>query len=57
MDYATIEEGVKLENTIVCKSAKVSARCELKDCEVAGAFTVPIGTQAKGEPLTNYMDE
>lgn len=57
MDYVVIEEGVKLENTIVCKGAKISAKCELRDCEVAGAFIVPPRTHAKGEPLTNFMDE
>ncbi|KAJ3328577.1 hypothetical protein HDU91_004072 [Kappamyces sp. JEL0680] len=57
MDYAIIEDGVKLESSIVCRGAKVSARSELKDCEVAGQFVVPPDTHAKGEQLIKFMSE
>lgn len=46
---------VKMDNTIVCRNAKISAKCELKDCAVAGQHTVPPSTFAKGEHLVEFL--
>lgn len=47
--------SVKLDNTIVCKGAKVSTKSELKDCEVAAEYVVAPETHAKGEHLIKFM--
>ena len=57
MDYVTIEDGTKLEGVIIGQRAKISSRCQLKDCEVAGGVVVAAEgfsinlVHAKGESL------
>lgn len=49
MAHATIHDGAKLENCIVCVGASVGERASLRDCVVGGRVSVPERSDVKGE--------
>ncbi|KAJ3320888.1 hypothetical protein HDV06_004784 [Boothiomyces sp. JEL0866] len=48
---------VKLDSCVVCQSAKILSKAELKDCEISGKYVVERETRAKGEHLVKNIDE
>jgi ADP-glucose pyrophosphorylase len=46
---------VKLDGTVVCQSAIIGKKSELKDCEVAGNNKVEEGTKAKNQQFSKLM--
>lgn len=46
-----VRRGCRLVATVVTAGATLGAGCEIEECVVAGAFTLPPGTRARGELL------
>lgn len=57
LDGITLEDDVVLENCIVGSNAKIHSKARLTNCNVEGGYTVPKGSQVKGETLANLFIE